>query len=187
MSTRARIDESFKRDENVVTHTTNVLESECPKSQWYILRLPYPSKKECQALQANTGHPCWAKVGKNTHGTLAPTYIGMKKEYRSNNHILTYFWFFADDINRCVKGSKKKWVFDWPNLPKVWPVKVNTNLTREEVFALEDVGFQLQQKEALSPRRWLRTMTNLPILCPHFYAFPNRDAHPNTWFSKAIR
>jgi hypothetical protein len=32
-------------------------------------------------------------------------------------------------------------------------VTVGTNLTGEEVFALEDVGFQLQQKNALSPRR----------------------------------
>ena len=37
-STRARIQESFKHDENVVSHTTNVLESDCPKSEWYISR-----------------------------------------------------------------------------------------------------------------------------------------------------
>jgi hypothetical protein len=57
-STRARIDDSFKHDENMVSHTTNVLESECPESQWHISRLSYPSKKECQALHPNTRHPC---------------------------------------------------------------------------------------------------------------------------------
>ena len=51
-----------------------------------------------------------------------------------------------------MKGSKKKWVFDWPNLPKVWPMKVGTNLTMEGVLALEDVAFQVLQKETLSPR-----------------------------------
>ena len=76
-SMRARIDESFKHDENVVSHTTTMLESECPESQWYISQLPYLSKKESQALQANTKHPCRAKVGKSTHGILAPTYTCM--------------------------------------------------------------------------------------------------------------
>ena len=65
-------------------------------------------------------------------------------------------------------------------------MKVDTNLTREEVFALEDVGFQLQQREALPPRRRLRTMTNLPIPCLHFCVPPNPDAHPNTRFFKAV-
>jgi hypothetical protein len=51
--------------------------------------LPYPSKKECQALQANTWHPCKAKVGKSKHDTLKPTYRGPKKELSSNNHIAT--------------------------------------------------------------------------------------------------
>ena len=35
-SARACIDESFKHDENVVSYTTTVLESECHESQWYI-------------------------------------------------------------------------------------------------------------------------------------------------------
>ena len=145
---------------------------------------PKNSVKLCrQILDIHVG----LKSGKITHGTPAPTYTGMKKEFRSNNHIPSNFWFCADDINRCVKGSKKKWVFDWPNLPKVWPVKVGTNLTREEVFALEDAWFQLQQKYAMSPRCRLRTMTNLPIPRSHFRIPSNPDAHPNTRFSKAVR
>ena len=144
-------------------------------------------KKECQTLEAKSGHPCRAKVEKSTHSKPAPTYTRMKKDYRSNNHVPLNFWFCADDINRCMKGSKKKRVFDWPNIPRVWPVKVGTNLIREEVFALEDVGFPLQQKEALSPRRRLRTMTNLPIPRSHFCVPPNPYAHPNTQFSKVVR
>jgi hypothetical protein len=76
-------------DENVMSHTTNVLELESSEYQWHIHRLPYPSKKECQALQANTWHPCKAKVGKSKHDTLKPTYRGPKKELSSNNHIAT--------------------------------------------------------------------------------------------------
>lgn len=58
----ACIEESFKHDESVGSHTTNILELECPKYQWHISELPYSSKKECQALPA--------KVGKSKHGTL---------------------------------------------------------------------------------------------------------------------
>ena len=115
--TKARIDTSFEHDENVVSYTTNVLGTDCPKSKWYISRLLYPSKQECQALQEIIDHSCRVKVGKSTHGTPAPTDTSVKKEFLSNNHVPSNFMFFADDINRCVKGSKRKWVFDWPNLP----------------------------------------------------------------------
>ena len=106
-SKRARIEESFKHDENVVFHTTNVLESNCSESEWHISRLPYPSNKECQALQANIEHPCRAKVGKNTHGTPAPTYTGMKKEYRSNNHVPTNFGFVQMTLIDVWSGARR--------------------------------------------------------------------------------
>lgn len=80
-STMACIDELFKHDGNMVSHTTNVMELECPESQCHISKLPYPSRKECWALQSNIGHPCKAKVGKNKHDTPAPIYIGLKKDF----------------------------------------------------------------------------------------------------------
>ena len=33
-------------------------------------------------------------------------------------------WFCPDDIKRCVSGSKKKYVLDWPIVPNMWPVKM---------------------------------------------------------------
>ena len=54
-------------------------------------------------------------------------------------------------------------------------------------FALEDIGFQLQQRQAMSPRRRLGTIPNLPIPQSHFHVLANPSVHPNTWFSKAIR
>jgi hypothetical protein len=68
-----------------------------------------------------------------------------------------------DDIKRCVNGKKKKYVLDWHVVPNIWSVKIDTNLSRQEVLALEDVGFQLQQKEVLSPSRRLSTIAMLPI------------------------
>lgn len=123
-STKARIEESFKHDESVVSHTTNMLEVDCPQYQCHSYSLPYPLKNECQALHANTWHQCNAKVEKIKHGMLSPTYRGSEKEFRSNNHIPTNFWFSTNDINQFVKGSKRKWVFKWPNLSKVWLVRL---------------------------------------------------------------
>ena len=44
------------------------------------------------------------------------------------------FFFCADDIERCVKGSRRKWVTRFsdvegqPPIPAIWPVKIGTNL-----------------------------------------------------------
>ena len=78
-----------------------------------------------------------------------------------------------------MKDSKKKWVLDWPNLLIVWHVNVGTKLTWEDVFALEDVGFQLQQWEALSPHCHLDTMPNPPNPHLHLCVPANPNTHPN--------
>jgi hypothetical protein len=170
-----------------VAHTTSVLETDCPSSHWHIARLPPNSAKRCWAMQANTGTLCHAKVGTGKHGTPAPTYKGLKKEYRSTNNVEYEFWFCPDDIKRCVNGSKKKYVLDWPVVPHTWPVKIGTNLSRHEVLALEDAGFQLQQREVLSPRRMFSMIATLPIPRTDFHAPPNPDAHPTSRFGKTVR
>jgi len=44
------------------------------------------------------------------------------------------FYFCSDDIERYVKGSRRKWVVPYsrqqerPSIPDVWPVKLGTNL-----------------------------------------------------------
>lgn len=66
----------------------------------------------------------------------------MKHDYYFLNQVTTEFWFCSNNINTCVKGSKKRFVFDWLTVPTTWPVKIGTYFSRE-VFALEDVGCQL--------------------------------------------
>jgi len=100
-----------------VAHTTSVFETDCPSSHWHIARLPSNSAKRFWAMQANTRSLCNAKVGTYKHGTPAPTYKGLKKEYRSTNNVEYEFWFCPDDIKRCISGSKKKYVLDWPIVP----------------------------------------------------------------------
>ena len=145
-ATRQRIKELLTFAEHDVVHTTSVLEIECLVSNWYIARLPPNYTIRCWALQAITGIICNVKVGSSKHNTPTPTYKGLKKELCSTNNVEYEFWFCPDDIKRCISGTKMKYVLDWPTVSNTWPVKMGTNLSREEVLALEDARFQLQQR-----------------------------------------
>jgi hypothetical protein len=46
------------------------------------------------------------------------------------------FWFCPNDIECCVKGTKRSWILDWPQVPDVWPILSGTNLTRQETLLL---------------------------------------------------
>jgi hypothetical protein len=50
-------------------------------------------------------------------------------------------FFCNDDIERCVKGTKRKWVQSRPDIPSIWPVKIGTNLFKKEILDFESVGF----------------------------------------------
>ena len=86
-----------------------------------------------------------------------------------------------------MKGTKRRWVLDWPEVPEVWPVLSGTNLNREETLFLQHAGFCLQERLVLSPRR-LFNMSGIfsPILFDH--PLPkNLDVHPTVRNNKAIR
>ena len=53
------------------------------------------------------------------------------------------FWFCLDDIKCCMNDKKKKYVLVWPIVLNTWLVNRGTNLSREEVLALENIGFQM--------------------------------------------
>jgi hypothetical protein len=77
-------------------------------------------------------------------------------------------------------------MLDWPVVPNIWPVKIGTNLSRQEVLTL-DVGFQLQQREVLSPRRRLLTIAMLPIPRTDFHVPLNPDVHLISTLGKSVR
>ena len=185
-ATRQRTKESLTFVEHDVVHTTFVLETECFVLNWHIAKLPPYSAKQCWTLQAITGTMCNAKVGSNKHDTPAPRYKGLKKEICSTNNVEYEFWFYPDDIKHCISGTKKIYVLDWPTMLNIWPVKMGTNLSREEVLSLEDAGCQVQQREALSPRRRLSTIPTFPISHSHFCMPLNPDAHPTFRFGKLV-
>lgn len=186
-ATRARIEDSFNTPLYEVTHVTGVHETDCDPKQWHIARTNPKSRVKCQAMQVLSGKACEAQINKGRQATCAPTYTGLKKPYGKDTLELTEFWFCPDDIKRCVMGRKKFFVKEWPPVPTVWPIQIGTNLSREEVLALEDAGFQLEQRKALSPRNLFRTIPNLPILLSEIHIPENPDSHAPTRYGKVVR
>jgi hypothetical protein len=174
-------------DKDELPHVTTALESDCDMSQWHIVRISHRSSCKCHAQQVATNVKCTARIAKGSKGIAAPTYRGRKTQYGGSKVIVTDFWFCPDDIERCVKGTKRSWVLDWPQVPDVWPVLSGTNLTRQETLLLQDAGFKLQERPSMSPRRMF-TSSNL-FEAPVFDhpGPPNPDGHPSTRNSKSIR
>ena len=175
---RAHIEEAVSKPDSGVEHTTSVYETNRDPSKWHIAKLSGKSNQKCQAMQAHTNEKCHTQVRRGSYGKLAPTYVGLKKKFRTVCRISTNFWFCADDINRCVKGTKKSFVIDWPSIPQTWPMKRSTNLSMEAILALEKARFQLQQRGALSPCRQFLLATSMPLLRGHFPIPLNPDTHP---------
>ena len=130
---------------NCSRHVTLAFESDCDTSKWHIAMINHKSNAKCQAQQQRSNIKCTSKIAKEKKGTSAPTYHGRKEEYGSKREVLADFWFCPDDIARCVKGTKWRWVLDWPEVPEVWPVLSGTNLNREETLFLQHAGFRLQE------------------------------------------
>ena len=98
---------------------TRAFESDCDTSKWHIARISHKSNARCLAQQRTSNMKCMSKIAKGKKGTAAPTYRGQKQEYGTKREVIVDFWFCLDDIHQCVKGSKQKWVIDWPPVPNV--------------------------------------------------------------------
>jgi hypothetical protein len=116
-------------DKDELPHVTTTLESDCDMSQWHIARILHRSSCKCHAQQVVTKVQRTARIVKGSKGTPAPTYRGRKIQYGGNKEIVMDFWFCPNDIERYVKGTKRSWIRDWPQVPNVWPILSSTNLT----------------------------------------------------------
>jgi hypothetical protein len=147
-------------DKDELPHVTIALESDCNLSQWHIARISHRSNCKCHAQQRTTNMKSTAHIAKGSKSTPTPTYRGRKTQYGGTKEIVTDFWFCPNDIERCIKGTKRSWVLVWPQVPDVWPVMNGTNLTRQETLLLQDAGFKLQEHPSMSP--WhMFTLSNL--------------------------
>jgi hypothetical protein len=73
----------------------------------------------------------------------APTYTGVMRNAHKKRPEVKEFFFCNDNIERYIKGTKRKWVQSRPDIPSIWPVKIRTNLSKKEILDLESAGFQL--------------------------------------------
>jgi hypothetical protein len=78
--------------------------------------------------------------GQQTHGS--PTYTGVMLHVHKKNLEVMEFFFCNDDIERCVKSTKQKWVQSRPDIPSIWLVKIETNFSTKKILDLESAGFQ---------------------------------------------
>jgi hypothetical protein len=134
-------------------HFTAIEETLCNYAQWHIARLPKISAKACFVLQAITKKKCVARIVQDGKSTAAPTYSGLMDNYRKKRLDPQDFFFCNDDIEKCIKGTKRRWVVSVPNVPEVWPIKSGTNLTYKEILSLENAGFRLPQQKEMTPSR----------------------------------
>ena len=168
-------------------HVNNVLETNCDVSKWHIARCSTKSAKLCCALQAITKKKCIARIAKGPKGTHAPIYHGLKITYGTHKEVSIHIWFCCDNIERCLKWYKRQFVMDWPTIPNTWPMKIGTKLTRQEILALEEVGFQLEEHGEISPREHFGgpSTTSMDIINHPKLANPNDYA--TTWYGKVVR
>ena len=163
-----------------------VHETSCKKTEWHIARLPKTSGKACFAQQAITKKKCEAKIVQGNKSTVAPTYTGIIQNVHKKRPETMEFFFCNDDIERCVKGTKRKWVQSRPDIPSIWLVKIGTKLSKKEILQLKNAGFQLPQRSVISPRR-LFEMEELPFSLASFPSPANADDFPKTRSGKSIR
>jgi hypothetical protein len=101
-------------DKDEPPHFKMALEFDCDMSQWHIARISHKSSCKCYAQQAVTKVKCTTRIGKGSKGTPAPTYRGRETQYGSNKEIVTDFKVCPNDIECCMKGTKRSWIIDWP-------------------------------------------------------------------------
>ena len=167
-------------------HVTAVEETLCNPAQWHIARLPKTSAKACFALQAITKKKCVARSVQDGKSTVAPTYSGLMDNYRKKRLDPREFFFCRDNIERCVKGTRRRWVVSVPPIPEVWPVKLGTNLTCKEILSLENAGFRLPQRKELTPSQLFQDHP-LPLDLASYTTPEFPDEFPTRRSGKLIR
>jgi hypothetical protein len=115
-----------------------------------------------------------------------PTYTGIMEHHQKKTDKIMEFFFCNDDIERCIKGTKRRWMKSRPKYLNVWPVKIGTNLSRKEILDLECAGFQLPERAVISPRR-LFGMEELPSDLSSYPIQASPEEHPKIRSCKNIR
>jgi hypothetical protein len=166
-------------------HVTAVHKTACKETEWHIARLSKTSTKACFAQQAITKKKCEAKIVQGSKPTAAPTYTGVIQNAHKKRPEVMELYFCNNNIECCVKGTKRKWVQSRPDIPNILPVKIGTNLSKKEILDFESAGFQLPQRAVISPRRLFGT-EELPFDLASFPTPASANDCPKTRSGKSI-
>jgi hypothetical protein len=109
----------------------------------------------------------------------------MQNTHKKRPEVIEFF-FCNNDIERCVKGTNRKWVQSRLDIPSIWPVKIGTNLSKKEILDFESASFQLPQRVVISPRRLFGT-EELPFNLASFPTLASVVDCPKTRSGKSIR
>ena len=78
-------------------------------------------------------------------------------------------------------------MLDWPIVSNIWPMKIGTNLSKEKVLELEDVGFQFGAKGGtFSPLQIFYNLQHSQSIWLHFRVLANPGAHPTSKYGKTM-
>jgi hypothetical protein len=91
-------------------HVTVIHEIACKETEWHIARLPKTLAKACFAQQAITKKKYKAKIVQGNRATVAPTYIDLMVHIQKKKGEVMQYFFYNNDIERCVKGTRWRWV-----------------------------------------------------------------------------
>jgi len=163
---------------------TTIKEIACNESEWHIARLSNNFAKAYFAQHATTKKKlCVAKIVQDNKGTTTQTYIGNINNYKKNMIEVMQFFFCNDDIERCIKGLKQKWVLSKPEVPNISPKKYGTSLTQKEMIDLQNGKFHLLEHIEISLKR-LFGNHKLPPNIPGFQVRAFSVEHRSTRFGK---
>jgi hypothetical protein len=98
---------------------TVIHETACKETEWHIARLPKTSAKAYFAQQAITKKKCKAKIVQDNKSKIAFTYTGVMLHAHKKKPEVMEFFFCNDNIEHCVKGTRRKWVQSRPNIPSI--------------------------------------------------------------------
>jgi hypothetical protein len=125
------------------------------------------------------------KIVQDNKPTAAPIYTSVMQNAHKKRPEVIEFFFCNDNIEHCIKGTKRKWVQSRPDIPSIWPVKIGTNLSKKEILDLESASFQLPQCAVISSRRLFGT-EELPFNLASFSTPAPADDCPKTMSDKSI-
>lgn len=109
-------------NEKGVRHVNVVEETKVNVKEWHISRLLKSSAKCCWAERAVTKKKCTEKIVRGANSTTAPTYTGVWTNVRKNTSERIQFFFYSNDIERCVKGTRRKRVAKYSRDQEMPPI-----------------------------------------------------------------